>query len=79
MTVVILLNKLDSHFLSNTVRTELFERVHTDVWGPYRSKNHGNFSYFLTLIEDKSKDVWTYLFVDKSQVADLILAYNVNN
>lgn len=33
----------------------LFELIHVDVWGSYKDKTHGNCSYFLIIIEDKSR------------------------
>lgn len=60
---------------SQTTSTELFDLVHMDVWGPYKYKTHGYCGYFLTIVEDKSRSTWTYLFADKSQVPSIILAY----
>nr|XP_017216853.1 PREDICTED: uncharacterized protein LOC108194418 [Daucus carota subsp. sativus] len=37
---------------SNSSSSELFDLVHADVWGPYRTKTHGNCSHFLTILED---------------------------
>lgn len=66
---------------SSTISGKLFDLVHVDIWGPYKHKTHGNCSYFLTLVEDKSKATWTYLFTEKTQVIHLMQTFlaHVNN
>lgn len=55
-----------------------FDLIHLDVWGPYRTVTHNNYSYFLTIVDDFSKATWVFLFSHKTQVPVLIkqfLAY----
>nr|GEU91504.1 ribonuclease H-like domain-containing protein [Tanacetum cinerariifolium] len=47
--------------LNDHVSTELGELVHLDIWGPYKVTSKDGFRYFLTILDDFSKDVWVYL------------------
>ncbi|KAL0435616.1 UNVERIFIED_CONTAM: Retrovirus-related Pol polyprotein from transposon RE1 [Sesamum radiatum] len=51
-----------SHSLSS------FDLVHLDLWGPYKEPNLCGCSYVLTLVDDHSRSVWTFLITHKSQV-----------
>ena len=42
--------------------------IHCDVWGPYRTRSSGGAVYFLTIVGDYSRVVWTYLLLEKSEV-----------
>ncbi|XP_010412990.1 PREDICTED: uncharacterized protein LOC104699374 [Camelina sativa] len=53
--------------LNKTVR--IFELIHCDLWGPYRTTSHSGAKYFLTIVDDYSRGVWLYLLVDKTEVA----------
>ncbi|CAA7053596.1 unnamed protein product [Microthlaspi erraticum] len=46
----------------------IFDLIHTDLWGPYRTPSLCNSFYFLTIVDDFSRAVWVYLLHDKSQV-----------
>lgn len=46
----------------------IFELVHADVWGPYSKENINNTRFVLTLVEDHSKVIWTYLLSSKEEV-----------
>lgn len=46
-----------------------------NVQDPYKYETHGHCACFLTIIEDKSRCTWTYLFANNSQVPSIILAY----
>ena len=52
---------------SNKTR-DFFELIHCDVWGPYRTKASSGAVYFLTIVDDYSRSVWTYLLLEKSEV-----------
>ncbi|KAL0449284.1 UNVERIFIED_CONTAM: hypothetical protein Slati_1484800 [Sesamum latifolium] len=34
----------------------IFDLVHLDTWGPYSSKTHDGYSYFLTIVDDCSRE-----------------------
>lgn len=59
----------------NRRTSTLFELVHGDVWGPYGEESVCNTKYVLTLVEDHSRTIWTYLLQSKEQVAGVLHAY----
>ncbi|CAM8899443.1 unnamed protein product [Rhodiola kirilowii] len=61
--------------LSSHVSTDIFELIHCDVWGPYSVETLDGATYFLTIVDDKSKGVWTYLMKQKSDAADLLIQF----
>lgn len=42
-----------------------FELVHCDLWGPYRIPTYNGCKYFLTLVDDCTRAVWTILIPTK--------------
>ncbi|KAL2933741.1 Retrovirus-related Pol polyprotein from transposon TNT 1-94, partial [Bienertia sinuspersici] len=44
-----------------------FDMVHIDIWGPYRVSTMGNHRFFLTLVDDYSREVWVQLLKTKSE------------
>ena len=46
--------------------------IHCDVWGPYRVQSSCGARYFLTIIDDFSRTVWTYLLLEKSEVQNVL-------
>ena len=48
--------------------SKCFELIHVDVWGPYRVPSSCGAVYFLTVVDDFSRAVWTYLLLAKSEV-----------
>ncbi|XP_010436367.1 PREDICTED: uncharacterized protein LOC104720097 [Camelina sativa] len=57
---------------SSNKADDLFSMIHYDVKGPYREKSTTGASYFLTIVDDFSRAVWTHLLLEKSQVADVL-------
>lgn len=51
---------------------EYFSLIHCDVWNPYKVASSCGSHYFLTIVDDHSRVVWTYLMLAKSEVASLI-------
>lgn len=54
---------------SSNKTTTLFEMVHCDLLGPYRTKAHCGASYILTLIDDFFRSAWLYLLPTKQGVS----------
>lgn len=55
------------HFnISTSQASESFELVHMDIWGPYRVPYKSKYRYFLTLVDDYSRNTWIYLLQLKS-------------
>ncbi|KAL2250061.1 UNVERIFIED_CONTAM: hypothetical protein Sindi_2479800 [Sesamum indicum] len=46
----------------------LFDLVHLDVWGPYKTPSTTGCHYVLTILDDFSRSLWTYLIKYKDQV-----------
>ncbi|GKA96848.1 ribonuclease H-like domain-containing protein, partial [Tanacetum coccineum] len=51
------------------------ELVHLDLWGPYRVSSREGFKYFLTIVDDYSRAVWTYLLKTKDEVFDCLVNF----
>nr|AAD19784.1 putative retroelement pol polyprotein [Arabidopsis thaliana] len=51
---------------------ECFSLIHCDVWGPYRVPASCGAVYFLTIVDDYSRAVWTYLLLEKSEVRQVL-------
>lgn len=54
-----------------------FSLIHCDVWGPYRVPALCGAYYFLIIVDDFSRAVWTYLLVEKREVSDTIKKFCV--
>lgn len=48
----------------------ILDYVHTDLWGPARTASKGGARYFLSIIDDYSRRVWTYSLKSKDQAFD---------
>ncbi|CAN1140144.1 Retrovirus-related Pol polyprotein from transposon TNT 1-94 [Linum perenne] len=57
---------------SSTITSYPFELLHSDIWGPLNVKSHDGFSYFLTIVDDYSRAVWTYLMKNKGEARSLL-------
>lgn len=53
---------------SDNKSNEIFDMIHCDVWGPYRTPSLCNSYYFLTVVDDYSRGTWVFLLRDKTQV-----------
>ena len=51
---------------------KIFELIHVDVWGPYRVPASSGSVYFLTVVDDFSRAVWTHLLLAKLEVRNVI-------
>ncbi|KAL0427620.1 UNVERIFIED_CONTAM: hypothetical protein Slati_2936800 [Sesamum latifolium] len=47
--------------ISPSQSTEIFDLVHMDLWGPYKANSMSGCAYVLTLVDDHSRSVWTFL------------------
>lgn len=50
----------------------VFDMIHCDLWGTYRSPSLRNSLYFLTIVDDFSRGVWVYLLREKFQVKQML-------
>src|ERR1051325_8198555 len=65
----------DKFHLSNNKASRIFEKIHCDLWGPYRHVSSCGARYFLTIVDDFSRAVWIYLLVDKLEVFQMFMAF----
>lgn len=42
-----------------------FEILHVDVWDPYNTTTHYGCKYFITIIDDYSRETWVQLMPNK--------------
>ncbi|CAL1409609.1 unnamed protein product [Linum trigynum] len=50
----------------------LFDLIHIDIWGPYGVTSIDGYRYFLTIVDDFSRNTWVYLMHKKSEARDLL-------
>ena len=56
----------------NKFSDHCFDLIHADIWGPFRQPTHDGFSYFLTLVDDKSRFTWIYMLKNKYDCINVI-------
>jgi transposase InsO family protein len=61
--------------LSEHNASSIFEIIHCDLWGPYRTPSTCGAYYFLTIVDDYSRVVWIYLLMDKREVSQNLKDY----
>lgn len=57
---------------NNSQSTSTLTLIHVHLLEPYRTPNHGGSRYFLTIVDDYSRRIWTSLMQFKDQVLSLI-------
>lgn len=57
----------DSFPLSDHKATGVFNLIHYDLWGLYKTPSSCGAYYFLTIMDDHSRVVWIYLLLDKKE------------
>ncbi|KAL4348122.1 hypothetical protein GQ457_17G021140 [Hibiscus cannabinus] len=57
---------------STSVSNSVFDLIHLDIWGPFPVKSIYGHSFFLTIVDDKSRFVWIFPMNQKSEVRVLI-------
>lgn len=57
---------------NNHVCDHVFDLIHCDIWGPFKTPTHAGYSYFLTLVDDHSRYTWVFLMKSKSDVLSII-------
>lgn len=54
--------------LNSSRASHAFDLIHVDVWGPYAHDVHNGCRFFLTIIDDHTRNIWTYLLPSKHHV-----------
>jgi len=70
---VLELGKLDSIFIEQITSKRAFELVRVDTWGPYKVPTYNDFKYFLTIVDDFSIGIWTFLLSTKGNAFAIFL------
>nr|KAJ0214683.1 hypothetical protein LSAT_V11C400195050 [Lactuca sativa] len=52
-----------------------FDLIHCDVWGKYRTPSMNKAYYFLTVVDDFSRDVWTFLLKHKHEASTFLIDF----
>ena len=55
--------------------SELFELIHCDLWGPYKTSSSYGAFYFMTIVDDYSRSVWIYLLANKKEVPRMLMSF----
>jgi len=58
--------------ISENKASNCFDLIHYDIWDAYHIKSFCEASYFLTILDDASRGVWTYVMQDKSEASQLL-------
>ncbi|XP_057543915.1 uncharacterized protein LOC130823315 [Amaranthus tricolor] len=65
----------DKFSLSANSCSPIFEKIHCDLWGPYRHESSCGARYFLTIVDVFSRAVWIYLLIDEKEVFQMFMAF----
>ena len=52
----------------NNLSPSPFDLIHCDIWGPFHIPTHDGFRYFLTIVDDCTRNTWVHLLRAKSDV-----------
>ena len=58
--------------LSSSKSKKCFDLIHVDVWGPYSFTSIHGHKYFLTIIDDYSRNTWVFPLKQKSEVVKIL-------
>ncbi|KAI3736523.1 hypothetical protein L2E82_26344 [Cichorium intybus] len=63
-------------FPSSSIKTvECFDLLHCDIWGSYRTPSLSGARYFLTIVDDFSRNVWVYLIKHKHEASNSLVTF----
>lgn len=51
--------------ISENKTKQIFDLIHCDLWGPYRTPTHSGARFFLTIVDDYSRGGWVFLMNEK--------------
>ena len=63
------------HCIFGKKKKNVFDYVHTDVWGPTKNVSLEEKRWFVTFIDDYSRRVWMYLMRHKGKVLEIFLEW----
>lgn len=50
----------------------MFDLIYTDIWGPYNGENMCNTRFILTVVEDHSRVLWTFMLETTEKVYEVM-------
>ncbi|GAA0143794.1 hypothetical protein LIER_04395 [Lithospermum erythrorhizon] len=57
--------------------SDIFHLIHIDLWEPYKIPSRIGAKYFLTIIEDRNRSTWTFMFPSKTQTVEVMSKFFV--
>ena len=57
---------------SHNNAAEIFDLLHCDIWGPYRTPSTCGAHYFLSIVDDTSRATWVYLMQSRTEASKLL-------
>ena len=61
--------------LSTSRASCIFDLLHVDIWGPYRTPTYDGFKLFLSVVDDKSRATWVFLLSHKSNAFSMLESF----
>lgn len=58
--------------ISHIHSKKVFDLIHVDTWGPYKSPTYNGFRYFLNIVNDYSRGTWVFLTSCKSNAFPIL-------
>lgn len=55
-------------YSSHSIGDGIFDLIHIDLWGPYRTQAVTGANFFFTILDDHSRVTWIYLLSNKHQI-----------
>ncbi|XP_074364966.1 uncharacterized protein LOC141706032 [Apium graveolens] len=55
--------------------TKIFQLLHIDVWGPYKTKSLTGCTQFVTIVDDFSRFTWVHLIKHKTEVYSVLHSF----
>ena len=62
--------------VKETRASVLFEKVHSDIWGPTPTKSLEGFRYYVSFIDEFSRFLWIFPIVNKSDVFQVFINFH---
>lgn len=57
---------------NNHIASPVFDLVHYDIWGPFKTPTYAGYKYFMTSVDDCSRYTWIFLMNNKSDVVHIV-------
>ena len=56
--------------VSKSIAKDVFDSVHCDIWGPYKTPSLCGAHYFLSIVDDASRRTWVYLMKHRTEASN---------